>query len=283
MRIILGIIIQKFFAMVPFCMEKKEVFNPKNKHNKHTISILSNFKIKVLTKEEIKRLLAEVYHYSNHTFYLETLLALFCGLRKGEITGLKDTDFDFKEKTVHVQRQITRDYDNILINNDSSISCAYSQSVKPPKSEKSDRILKVHDVIMDEVNVRLQQIEQNRSNFMSSYCHETYDEGYLCVGNKGNVKCDSYFNEAMKRVCLRAGIPRVSLHTLRHNYATILIEQNVPLHKISMLLGHASVNTTFEIYCGIMNGLEDIKHLVNETFDPVKTAASFDRRDVRIG
>lgn len=35
-------------------------------------------------------------------------------------------------------------------------------------------------------------------------------------------------------------------------FATILIEQGVSLEKISKLMGHKSVATTFEIYCGIM-------------------------------
>ena len=36
-------------------------------------------------------------------------------------------------------------------------------------------------------------------------------------------------------------------------YATILMEQGVQLPKISALLGHESVNTTFEYYCEIMD------------------------------
>jgi integrase len=51
-------------------------------------------------------------------------------------------------------------------------------------------------------------------------------------------------------------------------YATILIERNVPLVKISALLGHSSVNTTFEYYCDVMDENEQIISFMNSTFIP---------------
>ena len=51
-------------------------------------------------------------------------------------------------------------------------------------------------------------------------------------------------------------------------YATILVEQKVPLIKISALLGHASVNTTFEYYCDVMDEKEKIITFMNDAFIP---------------
>ena len=65
-------------------------------------------RVQILTKEEIKIFLAAASQ--NQTLYLEVLLALFCGLRKGEILGLQFTDLNVKERTLHVQRQMTRNY-----------------------------------------------------------------------------------------------------------------------------------------------------------------------------
>ena len=49
-------------------------------------------------------------------------------------------------------------------------------------------------------------------------------------------------------------------------YATILVEQGVPLVKISALLGHSSVNTTFEYYCEVMDENDKIISFMNSTF-----------------
>lgn len=57
-------------------------------------------KIRVLSKEKIKLLLEAA---AKSAWYLEIQLGLFCGLRKGEILGLKFSDFDF-EKNIRVIR-----------------------------------------------------------------------------------------------------------------------------------------------------------------------------------
>ena len=64
-------------------------------------------RIVILSKNEIKKLLAYV---ANDNWYLEILLALFCGLRKGEIEGLKFSDFNLEEKTVNISRQVVAKY-----------------------------------------------------------------------------------------------------------------------------------------------------------------------------
>jgi len=58
----------------------------------------------VLNKANVKKLLKAAY---NSGWYLEILLGLFCGLRKGEISGLKFGDFDAENRTIYIQRQIT--------------------------------------------------------------------------------------------------------------------------------------------------------------------------------
>lgn len=65
------------------------------KRKKPNIIILSKEKIKVLLKAA-----------SRDNWYLEILLGLFCGLRKGEIYGLKFADFDVEHRTVKISRQI---------------------------------------------------------------------------------------------------------------------------------------------------------------------------------
>ena len=60
-------------------------------------------KIQILSKEQIILLL---HAAKGRNWFLEIILALYLGLRKGEILGLKFNDFDLIEKTVHIQRQL---------------------------------------------------------------------------------------------------------------------------------------------------------------------------------
>ena len=84
----------------------------------------------------------------------------------------------------------------------------------------------------------------------------------------------SYLNHEMERGAKQAGVKKIRVHDIRHMYATILVEQKVPLIKISALLGHASVNTTFEYYCEVMDENEQIITFMNHTFVPEGSVAT---------
>ena len=82
----------------------------------------------------------------------------------------------------------------------------------------------------------------------------------------GKPHIPNSFNSYLYRKCPSIGITNISVHGLRHMFATILIERGVPIVKISALLGHSSPNITFEIYCGIMEERKRILSFINDTF-----------------
>lgn len=92
------------------------------------------------------------------------------------------------------------------------------------------------------------------------------DNGYISCQSNGKVHSLSAMNIALRKLCVRNSLPPVSVHGLRHMFATILVEQGVSLAKISGLLGHSSVNTTFEYYCDVMDEKERIIAFMNDTF-----------------
>lgn len=81
----------------------------------------------------------------------------------------------------------------------------------------------------------------------------------------------SSFNQALTRLCDRNGLPTITVHGLRHMFATILIERGVPLVKISGLLGHRSIHTTYEYYCDVMDEKDKIIAFMNDIFVPEMT------------
>lgn len=212
----------------------------------------------ILNKANIKKFLQAAY-YSN--WYLEILLGLFCGLRKGEIAGLKFADFNAADNTIYIQRQITSN--PIVTRGDSKIE-KYEVVEKAPKTDNSYRRLRVPAVVAEEIEKRRLLIENNKKRFGEEY----YDHDYISCQDNGVPRSTAAINQALTKICSRNGLPHITVHGLRHMYATILIEQGVALVKISALLGHASVNTTFEYYCDVMDENEQIITFMNNTFIP---------------
>lgn len=216
-------------------------------------------KIKILREEELKKLLKNA---KNSNWYLEILLAVFCGLRKGEIMGLKFSDFDLNNQIVRITRQLVNDAS--IANNLNATRVKvdkYELTEKPPKKD-SYRAIKIPSIIVEEIEKRKSKQKE---------CKELYEEfvdhDYVSFQEKtGLPHIPNSFNKYLYNTCPKINISNISVHGLRHTFATILIEQGVPIVKISALLGHANPHTTFEIYCDVMEEKERILAFINNKF-----------------
>lgn len=216
-------------------------------------------KITILGKEKVKVLLKAA---AGSNWYLEILLALFCGLRKGEIAGLKFSDFDYEKDTVHVTRQLVKD-PKIQKGTNKIEACDLIERL--PKTENSIRTLRVPKIVIREVKKRRLKVQYDKTMLGDRYC----DSGYISCQENGEPHSMSAMNIALNKLCSRNSLPHVTVHGLRHMYATILYEQGVSLVKISALLGHASIHTTFEYYVEVMDENENILAFMNKAFVPV--------------
>lgn len=211
--------------------------------------------IQVLSKEKLKFFLSKAV---DSPWYLEILLGLFCGLRKGEIYGLKFSDFDMKREVVTISRQVTS---NPIITED---GINYQVTEKLPKTENGNRILRVPEAVMKELRKRQDKINQDRQLLGTEYI----DEDYISCRTNGLPHSMAALNTALTKLCSRNGLPHITVHGLRHMYATILAEQGVPLVKISALLGHSSIHLSFEYYIETMDENERIISFMNTHFVP---------------
>lgn len=211
-------------------------------------------KVTVLSKEGIKVLMKAA---SQSEWYLEIMLALFCGLRKGEILGLKFSDVDFDLGTIWIRRQITS---NPIIPKGQAKVEEYKIIEKEPKTENSFRKLSAPVLVMEEIRKRKEKVEK------LSLGGKFIDRDYISCQNNGLPHSITSMNSMLTRLCKANALPHITVHGLRHMYATILLEQGVSLQKISALLGHASVSTTFEYYCEQMDENNRIISFMNEKF-----------------
>ena len=144
---------------------------------------------------------------------IETLYG--CGLRVSELVTLKLSQLFIEEKYVIIQG----------------------------KGNKQ-RVVPISTVAIEQINLYL---EQTRS-------HQVVKKGsedILFLNRRGAMLTRQMIFHIVKQLCELAGIRKViSPHTLRHSFATHLLEGGANLRAIQQMLGHESITTT-EIYVHI--------------------------------
>lgn len=116
---------------------------------------------------------------------------------------------------------------------------------------KKDRIFNISSFLFKPLKKQIEIQKQNNQEF-------------LFTGPKGRMS-DRNIQKLIKKAAERAGIRKdVHPHTLRHSFATHLLENNVDIRKIQELLGHADLSTT-QIYTHLSTEeLKKIKSPIDE-------------------
>ena len=146
------------------------------------------------------------------------LLGLY-GLRRGEVLALRWCDIDVANRRLSIRRQLQR-YDG-------------QQHLGPVKTNAGQRDLPLLDAVIDALPVRPADAQDEELIFTTRFDNPI--EG-------GNVL------RSLERISQRCGLPRITLHHLRHTTATLLKNLGVPARDAQLILGHAHISTTQQVY-----------------------------------
>jgi integrase len=160
-----------------------------------------------------------------HSKSMGILLALYTGLRIGELCALQWRDVDLVRGTLTVTKTIQRIYKKELKG-----SVTSKMVITPPKTRSSVREVPLASTIAPLLHGFTQT-----------------NDCYLITGSPSFLEPRSY-RAYYGRFLRRAGIAHSSFHKLRHTFATQLIEGGADVKTVSDLLGHASVKTTLDLY-----------------------------------
>ncbi len=175
-------------------------------------------KTRVLTEYE-QQILLRFLLSQEDMFSFGTLLALYTGLRVGEICALKWEDFC--GNTIHINKTMQR------LKNTSGKT---EVMILPPKTTSSDRIIPIPAVLQP-------IIEKNRK-----------ESGYVLTQKSGRFIEPRLLQNRFEKYMETCGLNGVHFHTLRHTFATRCIETGMDAKTLSELLGHSDVKTTLNRY-----------------------------------
>lgn len=152
------------------------------------------------------------------------ILALYTGLRIGEISGLKWSDIDFEKDIIYVKRTLYRIPNTI---NDKKTEIIMAE----PKTKNSKRSI---------------PLAKNLKEYLLEKQQITVSEYVIsCKNSFAEPRVISYrFGKSLEQ----AGVRAVHFHILRHTFATRCVEQGINIAALSKLLGHASIKLTLDTY-----------------------------------
>lgn len=180
----------------------------------------------------------------NTKIELPVLLAGSLGLRKGECLGLKFRDFNYTNNTVHIQRQL----------NHSKGKTGKRFELCELKTEGSNRIIKVPDTIMTIIKKRRKELIENKLKYGSDFS----DDNLVCSNTDGTFINPDYLNRQLNKITKIHELPKIRFHDLRHAFASIGLELDVPISIISKSLGHSKISTTMDIYIDVLERKEEL-------------------------
>ncbi len=156
-------------------------------------------------------------------FYTE----LTTGLRRGEICGLKWTDFDDKNSTLHINRTIHMQKGGKIYEGE-------------PKTGKGKRKIILPQSTAD--------ILKKRARISEWIFPDIYDP------TKPVKPSSAYYR--MKIILKKAGLPSIRFHDLRHTFATHALVSGVDVKTLSEILGHTRPSFTLDTYTHVTNDMK---------------------------
>lgn len=169
--------------------------------------------------------------------WLETLIKLagLLGLRREEIMGLTWEHIDFEKKVIKIVEARTMAGNQII--------------TKPPKTATSTRTLHMPPDIEDVL-----RREQKKQQAYKEALGDSYqDSGYVFTHEDGRPVRPNYASELFTKFVKDNGLPPLTLHGLRHSFASIANAKGIPMFDIGKALGHSSPATTSKIYTHLLD------------------------------
>ena len=170
--------------------------------------------------------LANLYH-----------LMLVTGMRRGETVGLRWEDVDLDGECLFVIQQITD------VNGRSMVST--------PKTKRGQRLVPI-----DAETVAMLRRQRETQNLERVAWGPAWNEaGLIFTREDGRPLRPEYATRHFQALALKAGLPVIRLHDLRHTNASLALSAGVDLKVVSERLGHSQIAITADLYTHVNRGL----------------------------
>nr|WP_237760155.1 site-specific integrase [Sporolactobacillus inulinus] len=185
----------------------------------------SEKKTKFLNQFEVQALLKQLNLTEEINWDWFILLVTKTGLRFSEALALTPDDFDFSKQKITVSK--TWNYKGT------------TGGFQSTKNESSKRKVQIDWQTAMQFSQLIRNMDKNKPIFVKSRVF------------------NSTVNNHLSTLCIKADIPIITIHGLRHTHASLLLFAGVSIASVATRLGHSSMTTTQETYLHIIHELEN--------------------------
>jgi len=191
--------------------------------------------VQILTPQELKRFLEVA---KKHRLFPAFYVLATTGLRRGELLGLKWQDIDWEHGTLTVQRNL--------------VWVGREPALQEPKTKGSYRTIPLPESTLEVLKEWRKKWLEERVKLGPDWP----ETDLVFPSEVHTAMHPRNFLRAFKGLLQEAGLPMVSLHALRHSYATLLLAEGENPRVVQEILGHSTVTTTLGIYSKVLPSLK---------------------------
>jgi integrase len=191
--------------------------------------------IVILAEQEIKLLLNTL---SGSYLYLPVFLAVYTGMRMGEILGLTWPDVDLNRGVIQVRQNLYQ-------------RTPGEPLFKQPKTPGSKRNIDISPLVVK--TLREHKKSQLKERLAWGEGYKNYD--LVCSLQNGDTINPPTLSSRFRVMAQRLGL-FITFHGLRHVHASLLLKAGIPAKVVSDRLGHSQINITLDLYSHVMPGMQ---------------------------
>lgn len=189
-------------------------------------------KVDYWTKEEVQTFFERLDHRLSILF----TLAIYTGMRRGEIFGLRWSDIDFDNSMISI-RQTLKPRKRIKVGG---------------KNSNASRSIPLSDVVVSELKKHRTKIIQEKWDAKESY----QDNDLVVCHPDGEPISLNNFHKFWVRILNKTNMRHIRFHDLRHTFASLMLTAGVHAKVVQEIMGHSSIKVTLDLYSHLIPSMQ---------------------------
>jgi len=193
--------------------------------------------MRVLTPQQARKLLSSIDGDPLEALYV---LALTTGMRRGELLALRWSEIDLEAGFLQVRWTLQHLVGGVHV-------------LTPPKTARSRRKIK-----LTVRAIKALQAHRTRQIALRDAAKEAwYEEGFVFTTAIGHpIRGNHILQRNFAPLLVKAGLPAIRFHDLRHTAATLLLLRGIHPKVVSEMLGHSTISMTLDIYSHVLPDMQ---------------------------